>query len=317
MLLQNFLFFAVSGFFLVVSGIFLVKSLQRIAIYLGISEFSAAFILMAFATSVPELFVGISSALQGVPQLSMGNVIGANIIDLTLLTGIFILMAKGVKFKSKKIGKEIYFMFAGILLLIALYLIGGSLSRIDGLILLVLFGTNTYLLIKKRKKYSAKMNNRKNNQNKRLGFILLFIVSLIVLFISSRYVVQYADLISIDLGLPDIFIGLFLISIATTLPELIFGINAVLLKHPEMSIGDQTGTVFTNTCLILGIVAMIHPIQVALTPFLISGVFMLLAGLIFVAFIQSGRKLDNYEGLSLIGLYLFFVILQFLIRSIL
>jgi len=317
MLLQNFLFFAISGFFLVISGIYLVKSLSKLSTYIGISEFSAAFILMAFATSIPELFVGISSSLQGVPQLSMGNIIGANIIDLTLLTGIFILMSRGIKFKSRKVGKEIYFMFAGIFLLIILYLIGNSLSRIDGIILLLLFGVHIYLIMKKRQKYSAKFNHRKNHQKKRLFHILIFIFSLIILFISSRYVVQYTDLIAIDLALPDIFIGLFLISIATTLPELIFGINSILLKHPEMSIGDQTGTIFTNTCLILGIVAIIHPIKVVLTPFIISGIFMLIAGFIFVAFIQSGRKLDNYEGISLIGLYLFFVILQFLIRSIL
>jgi len=317
MLLENFLYFALAGLFLVISGIFLVKSLQKISVYLGISEFSAAFIIMAFATSVPELFVGISSALQGIPQLSMGNVIGANIIDLTLLTGIFILMARGISFKTQKVGKEIYFMFAGILLLIVLYLIGNSLSRIDGVILLLLFCANTFLIVKKRKKYHAKMNHKRNQEAKRIFYIMLFIASLIVLFISSRYIVQYADLISVDLGLPDIFIGLFLISIATTLPELVFGINAVWLKHPEMSIGDQTGTIFTNTCLILGIVAILHPIQVALTPFIISGVFMLLAALIFVTFTKSGKKLDVYEGISLIGLYLFFVVLQFLIRSFL
>lgn len=318
MLLQNFLLFALSGFFLVISGIFLVKSLDKIARFLGISEFSAAFILMAFATSVPELFVGISSAFQGNPQLSMGNIIGANIIDLTLLTGIFILIGKGIKFKSGKVGKEIYFMFASILLLIVLYLIGNSLSRIDGVILLGLFFFHTYLLIKKRKKYSAKLNNKqKNNKQNRIFPILIFIVSLIVLFIASKYIVQYSHNLALDLNLPEIFIGIFLISIATTLPELIFGVNAVLLNHEEMSIGDQTGTIFTNTCLILGIVAIIHPITVALNPFLISGVFMLISAFIFVAFIKSGKRLDVYEGISLIGLYFFFVILQFLIRSIL
>jgi cation:H+ antiporter len=316
MLVENFLLFIVAGFFLVISGIFLVKSLGKIASFLGISEFSAAFILMAFATSIPELFVGISSALQGVPQLSMGNVLGANIIDLTLLTGLFILMSKGIKFKSGKVGKEIYFMFAGILLLVVLYMIGNSLSRIDGVILLGLFATHTFLIMRKQKKYPKKTKKGKNHQQKRLLYIMLFILSLIVLFISSRYVVQYADALAIDLKLPEIFIGLFLISIATTLPELVFGINAVLLKHHEMSIGDQTGTIFTNTCLILGIVALIRPITVSFNPFLISGAFMLISAFIFVAFIKSGKKLDIYEGISLIGLYFFFVVLQFLIRSI-
>jgi cation:H+ antiporter len=246
----------------------------------------------------------------------MGNIIGANIIDLTLLIGLFTLMNKGIKFKSKKVGKEIYFMMGGIFLLVILYLIGNSLSRIDGVILVSLFTINTYLLMKKRKKYPSKIRRPINHEEKKFNAILIFIISMITLFISSKYIVKYAENISLALELPEIFIGLFLISIATTLPELIFGINAVILKHSEMAIGDQTGTVFTNTCLILGIVAIIHPIRVELIPFLISGAFLLLSGLIFVAFIKSGKRLDIYEGISLIGLYLFFAVLQFLIRSL-
>ncbi len=317
-MIENFLFFAISGFFLVISGIYLVKSLNKIAIFLKISEFSAAFILMALATSLPELFVGISSAIQGVPQLSLGNVIGANIIDLTLLMGIFILMSKGIEFKTKKIDKNIYFMLASIFLLVVLYLIGNSLSRIDGVILLLLFAANAFRLIRKSMKYSAKIkSSKKHSQHIKLGFLILFILSLMVLFISARYLVKYSHNIALDLNLPEIFIGVFLLSFATTLPELVFGVNAIMLKHETMSLGDLTGAAFTNICLVLGVVSVIHPIQVELAPFLLSGVFMLLTGIIFVTFIKSGRKLEIYEGISLIGMYLFFAVLQFVMRSML
>jgi len=313
-MIQNFLYFAISGMFLVFSGIYLVKSLEKIARFLHISEFSAAFIIMAFATSIPELFVGISSALQGNPALSLGNVIGASIIDLTLITGIFIVLARGIKLDSKRVGKGIYFMFLSILLIIVLYLIGNSLSRIDGVILLLLFSMNSYRILKKSEKYTAKFNNEKEKTSKKVKFILIFLISLIVLFISSSYVVKYSHLIALDLNLPEIIIGLFLLSIATTLPELVFGINAVLLKHPEMSIGDQTGTVFTNICLVLGIVAIIKPITVVFTPFIVSTAFLFLSAFIFIAFIKSGKKLEVFEGVSLIILYLIFVIIQFFMR---
>ena len=88
MVLLNLFYFGLSSIFLILSGVFLVKSLTKIAKFLGISEFSAAFIIMAFASSVPELFVGISSAISGNPGLSLGNVIGANILNLTLISGI-------------------------------------------------------------------------------------------------------------------------------------------------------------------------------------------------------------------------------------
>ena len=243
MITPNILFFAISGIFLVISGIFLVKSLEKIARFLHISEYSAAFIIMAFATSIPELLVGINSAIQGNPALSLGNVIGANIIDLTLLVGIFVILNKGIQLKRENINRGTYFMFSSILLMFVLYLIGNSLSRIDGVILVSLFFVNTYLVFKDRKKYSAKFNKLKTTAYQKVNSLLLFVVSLIVLFISSNLAVKYAHLIAIDLQIPQMIIGLFLLSIATTLPELIFGINAVLLKHPQMAIGDQIGTI--------------------------------------------------------------------------
>jgi len=264
---------------------------------------------MAFATSIPELLVGISSAIQDVPEISLGNILGANIIDMTLLVGIFVVLNKGIKTTPKKIDKEVYFTLASIVLLLVLYLIGNSLSRIDGAILLALFVWHNYLLIKKRKKHKRKLRPKKEEKRK-LEYLLLFIVSLLVLFVSSRFVVQFTNAIATDLNLSGIFIGLFLISIATTLPELIFGINAVLLKHPQMSIGDQAGTVFTNTCLVLGVASIISPIKTSLSVFLTSGIFLLISALTFVYFLKSGKKLDVREGIILIILYLIFVGVQ-------
>jgi cation:H+ antiporter len=311
---MNIFYFMLSGIFLVLSGVYLVKSLEKISRFLEISEFSAAFILMAVATSIPELLVGISSAVQGNPSLSLGNVIGSNIINLTIITGIFILMSRGIKFKSKKVGSGVYFMFASIILVIILFLIGNSLSRIDGVILLFLFAINLYRVLIKRERYSAKFSPFPFRKYEVILSSFIFILSLIILFLSSKYVVHYAGLIAIDLEVPQIIIGLFLISIATTLPELVFGINAVLLGHPEMSIGDQIGTVFTNTTLILGIVSIISPISSSMFPFILSSCFLFLSASLFVVFVKSGRMFKMIEGIFLILLYLFFVILQFFIR---
>lgn len=312
-MISNFLYFAIAGLFLVISGILLVKSLEKIARFLRISEFTAAFIIMAFATSVPELMIGISSAIQGNPALSLGNIIGANILDLTLITGIFVVLARKIEFKTNKVGRGVYFMFASMLLLMVLYLIGNSISRIDGGILLGIFLINSYRMFKKREKYLSKL---KDGLSRKEGvfYSVLFVTSVAVLFISSNYIVQYAHEIAIDLQIPQIIIGLFLLSIATTLPELVFGLTAVLKMHPEMAIGDQIGTVFTNIALIVGVVALIHPITTTFLPFVISGIFMILSAFLFVTFIQSGRKLDLREGISLILMYIFFVVIQFFIK---
>jgi cation:H+ antiporter len=269
---------------------------------------------MAFATSIPELFVGISSAMAGNPALSLGNVIGSNIIDLTLITGIIILLSKDIKFKSKKIGKETYYMLIAIILVIVLYTFGKSLSRLDGLILFSFFIFHTYQILQKRKKYEKKRLKNGESDASHFYWLIIFIVALIGLFISSNFVVKFATTFAEDFNFPQIMVGLFLISIATTLPELIFGISAIKLDHQVMAIGDQLGTVVANSTLILGIVAMIHPISTEFMPFLISSIFMFISAFIFITFIKSGNKLERYEGISLILIYVLFIIFQVFIQ---
>jgi len=314
MLIYNLFFFILSGLALVISGTYLVKSLEKISRFLRISEFTAAFIIMAIATSIPELFVGLSSAIQGNPELSLGNVIGANILNLTLITGIFVLLSRGIKFHSKKGGKEVYFMLSSVILIILLYLIGNSLSRIDGIILLSLFIFNLYRMFKKRTAYKSKFNKEKVKRWEIILSVFIFIAALILLFLSSNYAVKYASLIATDLSLPKIIIGLFLISIATTLPELIFGVRAIMLGHKSMSIGDQTGTVFANITLVIGLVALIHPITAEFFSFLISVIFMFIAAFIFTAFMETKKKLEVIEGIGLILLYVGFVIIEFFVK---
>ena len=314
MLALNLLYFVLSCIVMVFAGTFLIKNLTKIARFLLITEFAAAFIIMAVATSLPELFIGITSALAKNPALSFGNVMGANILNLTLITGIIILVARKIEIKSKKIRRDAFFTSLIILLPIILFLIGNKLSRYDGAILLAVFFMYSYRLIKQRKKFKKKLEDRV----KRKEIVLttfLFILFLFVLFFSAKFVVHYASLLVFDLKLPAIMIGLFLVSFGTTLPELIFGVRAAQLKHADMSLGDQLGTMIANSTLVLGVAALIYPIEVAFAPFMISAIFLFVTGFLFVTFVESGRKLDTREGISLILLYIFFVIIEFYVRG--
>jgi len=190
--IPSIIYFIIFALILMVSGIYLVRSLSKIARFLGLSEFSAAFIIMSFASSIPELLLGITSALNQSSSLSLGNVIGANIMTSTLVAGIIILTSKGIKIKSQKIGKSAYFMLASIIVLITLFIIGKELSRIDGFILLILFGFNTYYIFKKRIKYKQKLKSIGETQ-KKFKYLIIFLIALIGLFISSNFVIHYAS----------------------------------------------------------------------------------------------------------------------------
>ncbi len=318
MLLVNLVLFIFFGVIIMFSGTYLVKSLIKIANFLKISEFTAAVIIMALATSIPEFFVGISSAISGNPSLSLGNIIGANIMNLTLITGIFVLMSNGIKFKERRISKDSFYMALILLLIVILYIIGRSLSRIDGAILILVFLFNSYRIIKKRKKTGETLNHRGGRFERKeiVLTVLIFCAALVILFVSARYIVKYGTLLAVDLQLPSIMIGLFLLALATTLPELVFGLRACKMGHPEMSIGDQIGTIIVNTTLIIGLVALIRPIKAEFIPTIIAGVFMFIAAFIFMTFVESKKKIEISEGVALIMLYIFFVIIEFFLKGV-
>ncbi len=138
-LIINLVLFLLSCIVLVLAGSWLVKSLSKIASFLHLSEFVAGFIIMALATSLPELFVGITSALTKNTALLLGTVIGSNIANLTIVAGIPILLARGMKIKSRRTKTDaLYLVFISIIPL-TLMLIGRQLDRIDGAILIVVF----------------------------------------------------------------------------------------------------------------------------------------------------------------------------------
>ena len=313
MIAMDIFYFLLACAVLVSSGSFLVKTLAKISEFLRISEFAAASVIMAVATSLPELFVGVNSAISQNPALSLGNVIGANILDLTLVLGIIIITARGIK--VKKVAKADSLWMTGIVILpLLLFFIGNSLSRIDGLILILIFLIYSIRTLKRRHKGKRLKDNL--GRYEVLNNFSIFSISLITLFFSAHFLVKYASNIAGHFGLPPVIVGLFIISIGTTLPELTFGVRAAMLKHGDMALGNQVGTVIINSTLILGVVALIYPITANFPAFLISSVFLIIISFIFITLVSSGRSLSIKAGIFLILIYLFFMIVEFYIQSV-
>lgn len=310
MLLTNLLFFILACLVLVGAGTLLVKSLSKIASFLRMSEFVVAFIIMSIATSLPELFIGISAALAKNTALSLGNVIGSNIADIALIGGIITLLARQIKLKTKAIKKDAFHMVYILIIPIALMIIGDQLSRIDGIILFAVFGYYAWrMFIKERKRFEKEVENRVGRFEV-VASVFIFIISVVVLFLSAKYVVKYGALLAIDLLLPPVMIGLFLVALGTSLPELVFESRAVQLGHSEMALGDLIGSVIVNSTIVLGVTAIIYPITADFVLFLTSAFFMFVVTFLFAILIESGSKLEWKEGVALILLYVFFLIVQ-------
>ncbi len=307
--------FVLSCVLLVIAGFLLVKCLLKLAAFLRLNEFIAAFVLMAFCTSLPELFVGISSAMQGKPAFSLGNVIGSNIVDLTLVAGIAVTLARGIKIESKMLRKEVFGMVVLAALPMVLMFIGRELSRFDALILLGAFAIYFYkMLTSGHRQYEKKLEDGVSPWAG-LGVFVLFIVCAVGLFFSARMVVQYGTALAVDLALPPILVGLFFVALGTSLPELTFSARAALTKHAPLALGDLVGAVVVNSTVVLAVTALIQPIANSFFIFMTSAAFMIAITFLFATFMASGNKLTWREGISLILFYVVFVIVELQLKQ--
>lgn len=310
-------FFMGACLILIIAAELLVKSLSKIAFYFGMTDFVVGFMIVAIATSIPELFIGVTSALEGTPDLSLGNVLGSNIIDLTLVVGVMALLRRGIKMETKAVQTDTLYMFFITILPLALMLVGGSLDRFDGFILLaafILYVTRIFIQRSRfREETGEKVSKKEFAKN-----ALVAVVSVALLLISADYLVKYASALASDLLSPSILVGLFLISLGTTLPELIFGSGAILMKHKYMAFGDIIGSVVANNTLVLGTVALISntPLAPNLLIFLISSFFMVVVAFLFATFVEVERHILWQEGVALIMLYVLFVIVVLNIRML-
>ncbi len=308
-LVVNLAWFAFASVLLIGSAAVVVKSLVVLARFLRMSEFVIAFILMAVSTSFPELFVGINAALTGNASLSLGNVIGSNIVDLTLILGITIVLARGISVRNPFIRTDALWMTGIAALPVALMLVGNGLSRLDGLVLLGVFCWYMLLMMYKRGSFPQPFRNHISHW---VGIVnlLIFVIATFVLYYGAKLVVHYGAALAVDLHLPRIFVGLFFVALGTSLPELAFGTIAVLRRHAQLNVGNVMGSVVVNSTLILGVTALIQPIMADYLLFMTSSLFMIFVCFLFATFVESGRKLSWKEGIVLIFVYVLFLIVE-------
>lgn len=308
-MLLHFLAFIASAIILACSSLLLVETLSKIALKLKMSEFLVGFMLVAVGSSLPELLVGIVAAAEGKPLLSLGNIIGSNIANLTIVLGIPALVAGGIRIRSQVRNREIIFMniFAVAPLLL---LVDGRLGRGEGILLLLLFAFYLYNLILRSPAYTRVMKDRRREISLPAQ-LLLFGAGLLILLGSAEVLVRSGTALATTLGIPTVLIGIFVLALGTSLPELSFNISAAVKRQGEILMGDTLGSVVSNATLVLGITALIHPITVERPDILItSSTVLLLSLLVFTLFVRSQYKVSIKEGLALILGYLVFVIAE-------
>jgi cation:H+ antiporter len=317
MIILYLLFFVVACYALVRSGTILVRVLTMLSRYFRITEYVFSFFLMSLATTMPELFVGITASIKGSPILSLSNIIGSNFIHLSFILGLVAIIAKGLKIESKIAKRDSWIVFL-IALLPLLLLFDKKLSRGEGFLLLIVFGWYVYHILREKDAFKRRMNAmRKDVEHfkKLLKNFLYFIIAAIVLLFSAWAVVETAKLIAQELYLSLSLIGIILVAIGCSVPELVFGVRSVIAKHEGLSLGNLIGSIVVNSTFVLGLVALIKPIQIEnLKIIYTGGAFMLASILIANLFIATKNKVSWREGLALIIFYVAFLVAEFLLK---
>ena len=293
----------------------IIKALMGLAKYLGWREFVVAFFIMAIAGSLPNLLVGLSAVWRGLPEIAFGDIIGGNLVDLTLVMALAVFMSrKPIPAESRMIQHSAIFTGA-IGLLPLLLILDGRLGRVDGIVLIFAFLAYTLWLFSKddrfKKTYKDEEERPVKNFYNFIGNIGKVILFLGILLVASQFIVDSAQYFSIQFGIPLSLVGLLIVGIGNCFPEAYFSVVSARRGEGWLVLGDLMGSVISAASLILGFIALVMPFEISdFSPFLIARIFFIAAIVLFVIFVKTGHKATKKEGMILLFVYILFLLTE-------
>jgi cation:H+ antiporter len=298
------LIFAVSLVVLASASHFTIKSIEELIALTGLSEASAGFVILAVLTSTPEIIVALFSVLQGSPGISIGDILGSNVFNVGAVLGILGMLGFLKTCCTDLLVEltDILFITSLIPLLLVIFKIA---SPIIGVILLGIFLVSIYFMAKKRTPIVKTNNSAAVGKRSRKTVATMLILSFAGVVVAARLVVSSGIDIALILGAPPILIGVKVVAIGTSLPELTLDFAAVRRGRVQLAIGDIIGSNLTNLTLVLGLVLLTSPFAVDMTIFTEILPFLLITTLIFWRFLTRGG-VSQVGGIVLIMTYILF-----------
>ena len=280
----------------------------KIARIFNISPLVIGLLIFGFGTSAPEMLVSGLAAYDGHPEMSIGNAFGSNIFNIGLVLGVTAIILP-ITVEKSVLKKEWLFLFLSTLI-VGFLLLDGFLSFTDGLILislLTLFLINVFRESKKNNLTDSDSLEIKSQKNDKGRTWLLLIVSLIILVSSARLVVWGGTSLALSFGVSDLIIGLTVVALGTSLPELAVSISSALKKQHQMVIGNIIGSNLFNTLGVLAIPGLILPFQIPPEAMSRDYLFMLMFTLL-VVILSMRLKISRFGGfilLTALAIYLY------------
>ena len=322
---MEYILFFVSFVMLFIGGDLLVRSSVSIALRMRISTLVVGMTVVSFATSAPELFVSVKSALLGITDITFGNIIGSNISNITLVLGLTAIVFR-INISPKT--KQFYFptMLATSLLLgIVLYFFN-EINLYIGLCFVVLLVLFTFSLIKKsRKENSQNIQEEINSAANMSAYkaVLFMIAGILLLSFGANFLIDGTTLIAQEFGFTERVISVSLVAIGTSIPELATSLVAAFKKEENLAVGNLIGSNIFNILAVLGITSIINPISLSpinheVVSFLNHPLFSDFCWMISITillgifiYVMTKNTINHFEGFFLFSVYIVFIYLLF------
>ncbi len=289
-----------------ISAGYIITAVSDYAKKTGVSDYLIGFLVVSIGTSLPELTTAVVASFTKTSQIVLGDIIGANIIDVTVVLGITAIIGKKIFIHGKVLTKTIFtVMLMAFLPLIVGF--DGKISQLEGFLLVIAFFLYIYSLLKKEGQFGK---IKKELEWKDIWQDMVVIsLSIIALLLSTHWLLLSANQIAIMLEVPQFVMGLILVAAGTTVPELTVEVRSILKGATGLAFGDILGSVVANSTLVLGVGAIINPIIFEKTRFINSAFFMITSVYIALLFIKK-KQITWQEGVGVLLLYVTFLITE-------
>lgn len=296
---------------LVIKGAtFSTKYAARLADSFGLSRYAVGFIIVSFISILPETFVAINSALTGMPSFGLGTLFGSNVADMTFVFAVIIALAgRNISIESKILAKNKVYP---LLMLLPLVLgLDGFFSRAEGAALIIFGGIFYYSAFKTG---VEKIKIKTSGTQRAVDFLML-LLGMAILIVGSHFTVVSAANFAGLLRVSPIIIGMLLVGLGTTMPEMFFALKAAKKREDDLAVGDILGTVLADATVVVGILAVIRPFAFPVHIIYVTGVFMVTASILLLTFMRTGKKLSKKEAVLLFLFWLAFVCVEILMGA--
>jgi cation:H+ antiporter len=311
------LIYIISGFALLTGGgEMLIRGALDAAKRMGVSPLLSSLLIVGFGTSMPEMVVSIDAVINGQPGIAIGNVVGSNIANVLLILGICAsVSALNVTEMALRRDAVMVVLVSVLLLILSAF---GTLNYLDGLILLsvlVFYLVWAYKTEKTSLSNTITVNETNQpvavNRQSVLVALLMVLTGLVLLIFGSKLLIQGAVNVAINFGVSEALIGLTLVAVGTSLPELAVSIMAAIKRQADVAIGNILGSNLFNILGILGVTALIKPLEVTARIVNFDQWVMFGAAVVLLLFLFTGRRLSRAEGVLLLSAYVAYIYLSF------